>query len=470
MFKQALDINIDIILFSLLLAVVAVIISPYQLYLIGIILILFCFYKYKTKFLLPFIIFTYVTISSDINDNLRIALNIFNFIALVYLFFIEYGVDFNNFPTVPKEVQWFFILTFLSMLFSSIFSKRFLIGGNEIGRSVIFAIIIYLLYSFITGKNKIYLYFNAILFSGLVLSLSLIIEFIKSNKLIYLLITSGYVTIGGFFSNNAAVGGFLAVAITINLIYLLKGNNDKRWLKIMLSLLLFLQTTAILLTNSRAAIFAAFVSVIFMLFNLRKKFLKKFILILAIIFLILFLMPQFNWLFDHFFRTNRILQNPRYPLWSMAWQMIIHHPIFGVGPGMFRYYMYTYLTVPMGSWIEQEIYLLQLIAAAPAHNFFLMRTSELGVFGLIAAVGLFVIFFKWGFSVIRKSKSIDNEYYVISIGIVGIGIGLLFRSFFESTGIFTNGWITRDLPFWLLFSILIFIRNKINNISTPNNI
>ncbi len=461
MIKKILYINNGIVFLSLLLALLAVLISPYQIYLIGIVIICFLLFSYRIKFLIPFTIFTYLTVSSDINDNIRIALNIFNLGALIYVFVKEYGLSIKKFPDVPKEIKWFFILTFSSMIFSTLFSNRINVGLNEITRALLFTIIIYVLYSFIHNDKDIYAYFNAFLISGLIISSSLLIEFVRSNKLIYLLMTTGYVTIGGFFSNNAAVGGLLAVSITINLIYLFLPDIKNKWVKPSLSILLFLQIIALLLTNSRAAIFAAFVSIIFILFHLKKNALKKLIILLAVGSAILFLLPQFDWIFDHYFRTNRIIDNPRYPLWYMAWQMIIHHPIFGVGPGMFRYFMYTYLPVPIGSWAEQEIYLLQRIAANPAHNFFLTRTSELGIFGLTAAIGLFVIFFKYGFKVIKKSKFLDLEYHVISVGIVGIGLGLLCRSFFESTGIFTNGWITRDLPFWLLFSVLIFMNKKL---------
>ena len=143
--------------------------------------------------------------------------------------------------------------------------------------------------------------------------------------------------------------------------------------------------------------------------------------------------------------------------------MIKDYPILGVGPGMFNHYMYTYLPVRMGSWTEQQIYVLQQIAAAPSHNFFLMRASQEGIFGLVSAVGIFFIFFSYGFRLIKISKNISENYFILSVGITGIGLGLLVRSFFEATGVFTNGWITRDLPFWLLLGILVYIKLKITD-------
>lgn len=55
------------------------------------------------------------------------------------------------------------------------------------------------------------------------------------------------------------------------------------------------------------------------------------------------------------------------------------------------------------------------------------------------------------------SKGMNKDYYVLSIAITGVGVGLLIRTFIEISGLLTYGYITRDLPFWLLFVILIKI-------------
>jgi hypothetical protein len=43
------------------------------------------------------------------------------------------------------------------------------------------------------------------------------------------------------------------------------------------------------------------------------------------------------------------------------------------------------------------------------------------------------------------------------LGIIAAGIGLFFRGLFEAIGLIFYGYITADLPFWILFGILIFI-------------
>ena len=61
----------------------------------------------------------------------------------------------------------------------------------------------------------------------------------------------------------------------------------------------------------------------------------------------------------------------------------------------------------------------------------------------------------------------DYDYYVLTVAITGIGLAIFLRSFIEVAGYLLYGYITRDLPFWLLFSILIYIYQKFNrNLNT----
>ena len=60
----------------------------------------------------------------------------------------------------------------------------------------------------------------------------------------------------------------------------------------------------------------------------------------------------------------------------------------------------------------------------------------------------------------KITKKNKDEFYILSVVITGIGIGLFFRSFLEITGYLTYGYITTDLPFWLIFGILINIYQK----------
>lgn len=56
----------------------------------------------------------------------------------------------------------------------------------------------------------------------------------------------------------------------------------------------------------------------------------------------------------------------------------------------------------------------------------------------------------------RQPKSGSEEIYFIIWGIIEVGIGLFIGGLFEAIGLIFYGYITVDLPFWILISILIF--------------
>ncbi len=458
MLKKYLAFDKNIFLPSVLLAVLAVTVVPFQIYFLSFLLFASLTVRFGEKFLLGFVIFSYLTIPSDLNDTMRLLLNILNFLILGYLFIKKFGFDFKNYPYVPRLPSFVILFTFLIMIISTLLSASVFTGMIEVARTAVFILILYWLFSFISDDKSIFSFINALLISALVISVSLFYEFFKTDKFLFLLGSMGYVTLGGYFTNSTAVGGFLAVTASLTFLYLFM--KDKKKYRPGIALLFLLQVLALLLTNARAAIAAAFVSIMFILFFTNRKAFKRILIAVIVVVPVLFIIPYISSIMDNFFRVDRILENTRYYLWDMAWGMIKDNPIFGVGPGMFNHYMYTYLPVAMGSWTEREIYVLQQIAASPAHNFFLMRASEEGILGLISAIGIFFAFFRYGFDLIKKNKTGNNNYFLISVGITAIGSGLFVRSFFEATGIFTNGWITRDLPFWLLFSILVYIKLK----------
>lgn len=463
MIKEILNISPKIIFFSLFYSLLAILISPFLWEALIVIAIAFLNLKFGRDFIVPLIIVFFLTVSGDVNENIRNFINVLNIFLLLYLFLYEYGFYFQDYPKIPNIILLFFSFVGFSLFISTLFSVNIVLGLNEIARQLIFLAIIFFLYGLIKSKKEIYLYLAAILFSSLVIVTAIIIEFLKTDTILYTLMTTGYVTLGGFFNNASAVGGFFAVSIPLTLILYFHPKLNERKFKFLTLFFLTLQTLGILLTNSRAAITGTFIAILFVLFVLKRSAAKKVILTILIIIPFLFLLPGYETIFDHYLRTDRIFENTRYILWDMSFKIFKDNPIFGIGPGMFNYYMYPYLTVLLGSWSEGQIYYLYTHAPlGSSHSFLLMKLSELGLFGFVSGIALFVIYLKIGFKIIKEVKIVDYEYYIFSVSAVGIGIGLFYRSLFESTGLLTNGWITRDLPFWIIFMIMIFIYTKIN--------
>lgn len=222
---------------------------------------------------------------------------------------------------------------------------------------------------------------------------------------------------------------------------------------------------SLLLTGSRAAIGGVIISVYFLLYKLKPKIFIRIFISMIVLLIIFILVPELNNLISLYFRIDRLMAN-RNIYWELAYNIFKHNLLLGVGPGLFQQSAYKFLPFSIGSWDEFQVRGLfaQQAGTGHAHDFFLFRASELGILGLILAILLFIVFFYFCFKTSKLAKSINKKYYILSITITAIGLGLLARSFYEATGFLTYGWIARDLPFWLIFIILISIYQNLKNI------
>jgi hypothetical protein len=60
----------------------------------------------------------------------------------------------------------------------------------------------------------------------------------------------------------------------------------------------------------------------------------------------------------------------------------------------------------------------------------------------------------------KLTRNVNKDYFVLSTVITGIGIGIFIKSFLEVNGYLGYGYLTLDLPFWLMFVIIIYIYQK----------
>lgn len=453
--------NRQIFIIALILSSLTIFFIPYVW--AGILLMVFLFagQMSTTKDIILFFIFSLLVISGDISEILRGIFNSAAILFLAYVFFKEYGLKISSYPKLSKFFFYFILLVFSSMVISAVFSSNILVGFNEILRFVIFFIIWYCLYSFINEDGDLFRYSGVLVASGTMIAMLVIYSFIISNKELYLLETLGLVQEGGVFKNVAAAGGILAVSIPITTIFLLYNNNIKKGLFYFLYVLLFIQVFGMFLTNSRAAILAMGISLAIILFILKRRlFYKLAFLSLGLSILVFFILPAISGAFETYFRVNRVLHNTRYYLWDMSFGIIKDNPIFGTGPGLFRNFMYKHLPVILGSWEEQQIrWIYDLAEIGQPHNFIIFRTVETGILGFITAILLPVVFIYHCLKVL-KFYFTNKKIYFLTIGILAVGIGLFVRSFFESTGLISNGWISRDLPFWLCFAMIIYLYTR----------
>lgn len=448
--------NKKIFIVSIFLSMLAIKIYP-LLWVGAILLIFFIFFKlYPTKNIILFFILSLLVVSSDISETLRIVLNTSALIIFIYIFIKNHGLQINLYPILPKVISGYIFFTIVIMIFSSLFSDNILIGFTETIRQIIFFVLWYILFTNLNEESDVYNYSYLLITAGVIVALIIIYSFINSDISIYLLKTKGIIHEGGNFKNVTAAGGIFAVTIPLSLVMLLLYYNENKNITYLFYLILFIQLLGLFMTNSRSGLIAVFTSSSIILFILKKETFKKFILSVTL-FLIFFyiILHSVSELFSIYFRTDRVFENTRYYLWNMSGRIIADNPVWGTGPGQFKNFMYNYIPVMLGSWEESQItWIYKNAGLGESHNFFLFRTAELGIGGLIGAILLPVIFIYLSYKVMKQNFYNRKSYYLV-VGIFSLGIGMLIRSFSESTGLLSHGWITRDLPFWICFAVII---------------
>lgn len=456
---NTLKFNKEIILTGMILSLVAVLFIPFPWLGIGLMISILIITVLKEKDIILFTIFSFLVISSNINETLRFVSNSGIILILLYLFIKKYGFKVSSYPRLPGYIFRFILFLICLMFLSSLFSDSISIGLISTARQVIFFIIWFMLFSYLNEEKDIFKYAGALIISGFAISLSIIYSFFSSKEL-FLLETQGLVHEGGIYSNVTAAGGILDVTIPLTFALIIFHTKNIK-MRFILVVLILVQLSGLFFTNSRESILAVVISCSLLLFILKRKIFYRVYGFSILSFILLFITSSvFSNLIEVYFRVNRILENTRYHLWEMTFRVIKDNPIWGVGPEQFKSQMYNYLNVMLGSWDEKQInWVYSSSGLGESHNFILFRTVELGLGGFISAILLPVIFIYYSILVVR-SYSKNKKVYYLAAGIFSIGVGLFVRSFFEATGLLSHGWISRDLPFWLCFAIIIFLYNR----------
>ena len=261
----------------------------------------------------------------------------------------------------------------------------------------------------------------------------------------------------GFYENPNYAGLLLVVSIPVLISMYFQDYFKSKWKKILITLLLIICIAILLLADSRASLLAIVVSLAFILRVLNKSLFIKIFVSLLVVTGILLLIPDVQKFLDFYLRLDR-LGNRDY-FWNAGIDIIKAYPAFGVGPDMFQNYFFTYMPSAVNKFYNMGIW---TVGKPNPHNFFLFFTAENGILGFISAIYFWVLFFYIAVKTMIATRKISKEYFILCVSITGIGLGMFVRSFFEITGYLTYGFITRDLPFWLMFVILIKVYRQTN--------
>lgn len=447
--------NINFIRVSILLSIPVLFLGEWSIYFLPVILLTTLCFIYGERFIIALILITLFTLVGELSESLRAVVHITDFTLLGILFLKRFGLNFKDYPRIPKSIQYFLVLYFFAMMISASMSSYPFAGRGIIGQQAAFFIIVYIFYSLIQNVAVIKNYIIALLVVAVIfVIISLFAFFIEGNNLIDI-IAKNRTRISAVITNPEALTNFYIITFPIAITVLLL--RKQTFYKVITSLFLFFISLGIILTMARSAILAILLSSSILFFMIKRKLFYRFLLAIISIGLLILFYPPLNEIVTLFFRIEEGM-SARDQIWTMSINIIKDHPLFGLGPGVYKYEFFNYLPFMLNDWWGKMLIFFYDVTNGVnfSHNYFLVLFTELGILGFVTAIALPLIFFRIGIKTIKKYKTEAKNTYYLIIALFAIGASIILRNFFNSIGILYLGGLTTDLPFWLVFSSIVY--------------
>lgn len=449
--------KLDFIYFLIctLLGISAILLSNWSLYILPIIVLVILSSIYGERFIISIILITLFTLIAELIQSLRLVVHLIDFVLLGIIFLRRFGLNFELYARVPKSVIYFVLFYFSVMIISAAMSDYPFSSVPIITKQIIFLIIVYVFYSLIWDEQYIRLYFkNIIIVTCIVITVSAA-EFLSEGYNVLSLLSLYRPRVTSITGNIEGATNFIIVAFPIAVTsILLKKDMYQKFLNY---LFLFYLGFGIAIMMSRSAVLGIVVSTVIIFYILKRKLFYKFLISIVAILLLIFIFEPLRETATFFFRIPEGM-GERDQIWEMSMEMIQDYPVFGIGPGAYGYFMYNYFPYMFDDWYGQLLIHFYEISGGQnlSHNFFLVLFTEMGILGLITALALPFIFIRIGMKTLRKYSDYSTATYYLIVALFASGISIIFRNIFNSIGLLYVSGIQTDLPFWLVFSGLIY--------------
>lgn len=458
--------NYNYLLLSILLSIPAILLRDYAIFIFPVLIAIILSYIYRERFVIALILITLFTLVGELNRSLRLVVHLVDFSLLGLLFLKRFGLNFQEYKRIPKSLLYFVLLYFSAMLLSSVMSSYPLAGIKIIAKQIAFFMVVYVFYSLIRDKKDVKNYLTAIIIVAFVLvSISIFYLFQESFSVLDL-ISKNRARVSALITNAETSSNFYIISFPLLIITLLL--KKQKSIKVFSLFLIIYLSIGLSLAMPRSALIAIVLSSTIIFFLLRRQLFYLFISIIFTISLLFIFIQPLNQILSLFLRFGEGLTE-REPLWNMSLNIIKDHPYFGIGPGGYEYEFYNYFPYMLNNWWGQLLIYYHQISEGVnfSHNFFLVFFTEMGILGLLTAVMLPIIYIRIGIKTLKKYRTESKEDYYLLVALFATGVSMIFRNFFNSIGLLYLGGITGDLPFWLIFSIIIyFYRLRSDNSST----
>lgn len=292
---------------------------------------------------------------------------------------------------------------------------------------------------FVNNKQQLKTLIKATIIWGIVLSLLQIKVIIEAGSLaagfVGLFLYKNLLSVGWGKSNYLAA--FFVIIIPITIGYLLY--TKKKYSKIFLTLSLILMFFAITLTLSRGGILALLITLLITLPKvIEKKYFFSFLLIFLSIVLIILLNPLTYILID---RISTLESSSsvysRINFYKDVWNTFLSHPFTGVGLGNLGYY---------------SKFILGPDLSPSAHNIVLGALGELGIFGTIFYLSIFIILTNKIYNDYQSEK--DKYLKILRWCFFSSIVGGLIHTLVEPT--------LEGLQFSIIFWLIVGINYRLN--------
>lgn len=447
-----LEKNRGIFAFSILLAFCSALLNQYLWIFVLAIAVIIGITILGRDYIIPLTIILYLSFTGEYLLPFRGFLALALILILLYLFFQRFSFNFSIYPKLPLPFICFVIIYYLSLILSFLYNGYNNDSLLALLRVLYFSALFYILYSFIDGGKAIKKLLSAIILSSSIVSIFVFYEFIQSNFQDYLIGGILY-RYAGLYANPNDAALLFTVAILLSFASL--SINKEKISKTIIKISIILNFWALVLTNSRASLMALLISLFIYTFINNRKIFYYLIGVLALIGIIIFITPLIDFL-TIYMRLGTLQQ--RDVFWNAGVEIFIANIFFGIGPDSFPHYFPTFIPSSHFFLFTEDVY---RFGKPNPHNLILYMASENGLLGFISVLLLFGIFVYMCIKIIRINKK-QTESFILASTFFSIGISLFIRSFFEADGLLTYGYITKDLPFWVIFGLLIYLYKNSN--------
>ncbi|MCX6721496.1 MAG: tetratricopeptide repeat protein [Candidatus Staskawiczbacteria bacterium] len=230
----------------------------------------------------------------------------------------------------------------------------------------------------------------------------------------------GVFQLSGLFTINTigstgSLGFFAAIMLPLSIVLMILA---KKWWKILFALELIFSATVLFLVNYHIVLWAVVAGcAVVMIFGTMKRdvfdgrwmVLPMFFMAVSLFFIILSLqLPFITQKADEIFLSQKTSL-------SLSFQAIKERPIFGSGPGTFNY---DFLKFKDPNFSQSSLW---NVIFNQAGSKILNDLATVGILGLLAFLAFIVlpIFYGIKFFIFQKPEKISNDYWILTLGILG---------------------------------------------------